>query len=88
MTITLEQMSCKGNLNPLGARSVHQIISMSKWIRTSRLSKDNAPSGKQVAGPSGVSVTIALERLSLTVPKVFLQKLTPPQIRHLILHYH
>jgi len=32
----------KGNSNPHGARPVHQIISMIKWIRTSRLSIKNS----------------------------------------------
>ena len=31
----------KGNSNSHGARPVHQIISMIKWIRTSRLSIKN-----------------------------------------------
>ena len=32
----------KGNLNSHGARPVHQIISMMKWIQTSRLSIKNS----------------------------------------------
>jgi hypothetical protein len=35
----------KGNLNPHGARPVHLIITMIKWIRTSRLSIKNSLSG-------------------------------------------
>jgi len=34
----------KGIQNSHGARPVHQIISMIKWIRTSRLSIKNSPS--------------------------------------------
>jgi hypothetical protein len=36
----------KGNLDSHGARPVHQIISMIKWIRTSRFSIRNSLSGK------------------------------------------
>jgi len=37
----------KGNSNSHGARPVHQIISMIKWIRTSRLSIKNSLSDGQ-----------------------------------------
>jgi len=35
----------KGNANSHGARPVHLIITMIKWIRTSRLSRKNSLSG-------------------------------------------
>jgi len=38
------RLSGKGNSNSHGARPVHQIISMIKWVRTSRLSIKNSPS--------------------------------------------
>ena len=37
----------KGNSNSHGARPVHQIISMIKWIRTSRLSINKSLSGEE-----------------------------------------
>ena len=36
----------KGNSNSLGARPVHLIITMIEWIRNSRLSIKNSPSGQ------------------------------------------
>ena len=39
----------KGNLNSHGARPVHQIISIIKWIRISRLSMKNADKHVQLA---------------------------------------
>ena len=43
----------KGNSNSHGARPVHQIISMIKWIRTSRLSMKNSLSLGVVAAADG-----------------------------------
>ena len=40
----------KGNSNPHGARPVHLIITMIKWIRTSRLSIKNSLSLSDEAG--------------------------------------
>ena len=36
------RLSGKGNLNSYGARPVHLIITMIKWIRTSRKSMQNS----------------------------------------------
>ena len=42
----------KGNSNSRGARPVHLIITMMKWIRTSRLSMNNYMSGGVCSGLS------------------------------------
>ena len=42
----------KGNSNSHGARPVHLIITMIKWIRTSRLSVKNSLSEEREAGPA------------------------------------
>ena len=44
----------KGNSNSHGARPVHQIISMIKWIRTSRLSIQNSLLDRKV--PNGLEI--------------------------------
>jgi len=46
------RLSGKGNSNSHGARPVHLIIAMIKWIRTSRLSIKNSLSA-QAQGPGG-----------------------------------
>jgi len=51
----------KGNSNSHGARPVHQIISMIKWIRTRRLSKKNFPSGGPVLLEDKYRAGLALE---------------------------
>ena len=43
----------KGNSTSYVARPVHQIISMTKWIRTSRLSIKNSLSLREIAPPRG-----------------------------------
>ena len=43
--IISEKVPRKGNSNSHGARPVHLIISIIKWIRTSRLSTKNSLSG-------------------------------------------
>ena len=53
----------KGNSNSHGARPVHQIISMIKWIRTSRLSIKNSVSGGRWSEAQQTSATpAAVER--------------------------
>ena len=44
------RLTGKGNSNSNGARPVHQIISMIKWIRSSRLSIKNSFSRGGISG--------------------------------------
>ena len=47
----------KGNSNSHGARPIHLIIAMIKWIRTSRLSIKNSLSIGRTLGATAVEVT-------------------------------
>ena len=55
----------KGNLNSHGARPVHQIISMTKWIRTNRLPINNSHS----LASSGGATLWALTKTSSQHPR-------------------
>ena len=64
----------KGNSNSHGARLVHLIISMIKWIRTSRLSIKNSLSlgfGVGRRPPTSSSSSSLLSSLELSDTKVY-----------------
>ena len=87
----------KENSNSHGARPVHLIITMIKWIRTSRLSIKNFLSGgtdmgeavkeeRQLLGERVPHRHISLSRRMYLL--ISFRKSTPPQNRQLIVHYY
>ena len=66
----------KGNSNTHGAKLVHLIITMIKWIRTSRLSIRNSLSGVQVADKLMVAAALVFLVCGYAPP----QKLTDSKV--------
>ena len=64
------RLTGKGNLNSHGARPVHLIITMIKWIRTSRLSMKNSLSQPPCTLTSSSS-SLLLSSLELSDTKVY-----------------
>jgi len=85
----------QGNSNSHGARPVHLIITMIKWIRTSRLSIKNSLSrqpgrrrgARPRTRPGGAAPRPSFSILSHTMHQLnSFRKSTPPQNRQLIVH--